>query len=67
MVPDPGDRRAAMPRNRVSDPDRLARAQGCLLGQVAGDALGALVEFECSGRIQAQCPDGICLLADGGP
>ena len=27
------------------DSGRLARAQGCLLGQVAGDNLGALVEF----------------------
>ena len=26
----------------------LSRAQGCLLGQLAGDALGSLVEFQNS-------------------
>ena len=30
----------------VHDPGVLSRAQGCLLGQLAGDALGALVEFQ---------------------
>ena len=67
MVPDPGDKRAAMPRNRIPDPDRLARAQGCLLGQVAGDALGALVEFEGRTSIREKYPDGVRHLADGGP
>jgi len=27
------------------DIDMLSRAQGCLLGQLAGDSLGSLVEF----------------------
>ena len=26
--------------------DNTSRAQGCLLGQLAGDALGSLVEFQ---------------------
>jgi hypothetical protein len=30
----------------VRDAGLLSRAQGCLLGQVAGDSLGGLVEFE---------------------
>ena len=30
----------------------LARAQGCLLGQLAGDALGSLVEFRREEEIQ---------------
>ena len=30
----------------ANDASILARAQGCLLGQLAGDALGSLVEFE---------------------
>ena len=35
-----------LPQGRAEgDAGRLARAQGCLLGQLAGDNLGALVEF----------------------
>lgn len=33
----------ARPKTRVSDAARLSRAQGCLLGQLAGDALGSAV------------------------
>jgi len=29
----------------------LIRAQGCLLGQIAGDALGSLVEFQTPEQI----------------
>ena len=46
--------------------DSLARAQGCLLGQLAGDALGSLVEFESPDQIRRQYPDGVWDLADGG-
>jgi len=45
---------------------RLARAQGCLLGQLAGDNLGALVEFAKETAIQRNHPDGPRRLADGG-
>ena len=52
----------------VHDPDVLSRAQGCLLGQLAGDALGALVEFQSEDRIAARYVDGgPRQLADGGP
>ncbi len=44
----------------------LSRAQGCLLGQVAGDSLGSLVEFEDAARIAARYPDGPRELHDGG-
>jgi len=44
----------------------LARAQGCLLGQLAGDALGSLVEFESPEKIRQDYPDDLRLLADGG-
>ncbi len=44
----------------------LSRAQGCLLGQLAGDALGSLVEFESSEMIRHRYPDGVRKLADGG-
>jgi ADP-ribosylglycohydrolase/fructose-1,6-bisphosphatase/inositol monophosphatase family enzyme len=50
----------------IADPALLARAQGCLLGQVAGDSLGSLVEFEDAARIAAHFPDGPRELADGG-
>ena len=50
----------------VADSARLARAQGCLLGQVAGDSLGALVEFQSADAVQRSYPDGPRQLVDGG-
>jgi ADP-ribosyl-[dinitrogen reductase] hydrolase len=44
----------------------LARAQGCLVGQVAGDSLGSLVEFESAASIERRYPGGVRLLRDGG-
>ena len=44
----------------------LERARGCLLGQLAGDALGSLVEFETPEHIRRVYPDGVRELADGG-
>ncbi|MGF1643332.1 MAG: ADP-ribosylglycohydrolase family protein [Thiotrichales bacterium] len=55
--------------NTESPTDRLvplSRAQGCLLGQLAGDALGSLVEFQSPERIRLGYPDGVRMLADGG-
>lgn len=46
--------------------ERLDRAQGCLLGQLAGDALGSLVEFKHPAAIRARYPHGVRRLADGG-
>lgn len=48
------------------DPNTLSRAQGCLLGQLAGDALGSLVEFQSPEQIRRKYPDGVRELADGG-
>jgi len=45
---------------------RLSRARGCLLGQLAGDALGGLVEFQSPDKILRAYPDGVRLLHDGG-
>ena len=42
------------------------RAQGCLLGQLAGDALGSLVEFQSPEQIRRAYPDGVRDMADGG-
>ena len=46
--------------------EKLERAQGCLLGQLAGDALGSLVEFETPEQIRREFPNGVRELADGG-
>jgi ADP-ribosylglycohydrolase/fructose-1,6-bisphosphatase/inositol monophosphatase family enzyme len=45
------------PGEHIADAGLLARAQGCLLGQVAGDALGTGMEVSGSGR--AQMVDGL--------
>lgn len=44
----------------------ISRAQGCLLGQLAGDALGSLVEFRSPDDIRREYPYGVRELADGG-
>ena len=50
-------------RNR---PLELARAQGCLLGQVIGDSLGARVESKSAAEIAQLFPQGVRELAGGG-
>lgn len=37
----------------------LSRAQGCWLGQLAGDALGSIVEFKSASEIRARHPGGL--------
>lgn len=54
------------PGRLVRDAGLLSRAQGCLLGQVAGDSLGSLVEFQTAAEIAARHGDGPRELADGG-
>lgn len=44
----------------------LSRAQGCLMGQLAGDSLGSLVEFKSAEEIRGLYPSGVRELADGG-
>jgi len=46
--------------------DAISRAQGCLIGQLAGDALGSLVEFQTAEHIQQKYPGGIRDMANGG-
>ncbi len=50
----------------VRDPVRLDRAQGAMLGLIAGDSLGQLVEFQNEAAIRARYPDGPRMLHDGG-
>ncbi len=45
---------------------KRSRAQGCLFGQLAGDALGSLVEFQTPEQIQREYPNGVRELVDGG-
>ena len=45
---------------------QLLRAQGCLLGQFCGDALGSQVEFQEAGRIRESYPNGVREMQDGG-
>ncbi len=48
------------------DPQVLSRAQGCMIGQIAGDSLGSLVEFMSPERIRGLYPGGVKNLEDGG-
>ena len=48
------------------NPETLSRAEGCLLGQIAGDSLGSLVEFQSPQQIRRNYPDGVRELSDGG-
>ncbi len=51
---------------KIADAHRLARAQGCLLGQAIGDSLGSLVEFDSAATIARTYPQGVRALADHG-
>jgi ADP-ribosylglycohydrolase len=44
----------------------LSKAQGCLMGQLVGDSLGSLVEFESPEIIGRKYPAGVREMADGG-
>jgi ADP-ribosyl-[dinitrogen reductase] hydrolase len=44
----------------------VSRAQGCLFGQLAGDSLGSLVEFQGPAAIKRLYPGGVRYLVDGG-
>lgn len=54
------------PAKHVEDAGVLSRAQGCLLGQFVGDALGGQVEFRSSGHIAEEFPGGVRDLSDHG-
>jgi len=46
--------------------EMLERAQGCLLGQFAGDSLGSLIKFRAPDDIRREHPNGVRELAGGG-
>ncbi len=62
----PAHAEESSPGGDGSDGHVVARAQGCLLGQLAGDALGSLVEFRTPASIRSEYPAGVRDLADGG-
>lgn len=69
LRPGPGPRQKRTSvhiKSRVADTERLSRSQGCLLGQLAGDALGSAVEFRSAAEITRSHPDGVTRLTDGG-
>ncbi|MBI2945300.1 MAG: ADP-ribosylglycohydrolase family protein [Candidatus Wallbacteria bacterium] len=51
--------RTDSPASPRADAAVLSRAQGCLMGQVAGDALGSLVEFRSAEEIARSHPGGV--------
>jgi ADP-ribosylglycohydrolase len=53
------------PGRNIADVKVLSRAHGCLLGQLAGDALGQLVEFNEPDEIRKKYPDGVAEMEDG--
>jgi ADP-ribosylglycohydrolase/fructose-1,6-bisphosphatase/inositol monophosphatase family enzyme len=48
------------------DPELVSRAQGAMIGQLAGDSLGSLVEFLTPEKIRARYPAGLSQLETGG-
>src|SRR4029077_6183311 len=61
-----GSRAVLEPGRAISDAGVLSRAHGCLLGQIAGDSLGSLVEFQSVDTISAAHGAGPSRLLDGG-
>ncbi|MDR1313230.1 MAG: ADP-ribosylglycohydrolase family protein [Deltaproteobacteria bacterium] len=55
-----GRERRGLPR------EALERAQGALMGQLAGDALGSQVEFMGPGAIRESWPEGVTRILPGG-
>jgi hypothetical protein len=53
-------------RGKSVDVGMVTRAQGCLLGHLAGEALGSQVEFSTPERIAHAFPNGVRELRDGG-
>ena len=57
---------SGLKRDIIVDNGMIGRAQGCLLGQLAGDALGAQVEFSNAGKLAREYPAGVRDMQDGG-
>jgi ADP-ribosylglycohydrolase/fructose-1,6-bisphosphatase/inositol monophosphatase family enzyme len=62
----PYDYARLQPGKNISDAAVLSRAQGCLLGQLCGDALGSAVEGYPAEMAPASHPGKVRRLTDGG-
>ncbi len=58
--------RVALGFPKITDAQRLSRAQACLLGLAVGNSLGARVESQSAAEIASAHPQGVRDLADGG-
>ena len=56
-----------VPGRTIRNSQLLQHAQGCILGQLIGDALGAQVEFRSGPSIRSEYTNGVRDLAGGGP
>lgn len=65
---EPGDLDPLLPvrGSAIADAGLLSRAQGAWIGQISGDALGSLVEFQRPEEIARRHPGGVRVLVDGG-
>ena len=63
---EPSRARVVLSWPRTVDDEALDRAKGCLFGQVIGDNLGGLVEFQDEEVIARRYPNGVRDLHDGG-
>ena len=48
-----------MPQRKRNEAEIVARAQGALMGQLVGDALGSIVEFKTADEIRRLFPNGV--------
>lgn len=55
-----------LPAEEGGENSSSGRARGCMMGQLAGDSLGSLVEFMGPQEIRRRYPAGVRHLADGG-
>lgn len=53
------------PKETTTNPEILSRAQGCMLGQFAGEMLGMPVETMSAEDIRGIYPDGLTQISDG--
>lgn len=56
-----------MPHPKITDPERLSKTLGALLGVHAGDSLGATVEFLYWENLKEAYPTGLREIVGGGP
>lgn len=66
LAPDRARMVGSLKGRTIADARLLSRAQGCLMGQIAADALGSACEFLSASQIARSYPDGVRELKNGG-